>query len=136
MPEQPLQQVCVSLPPNLITRLQQGAVQSDRTLGGMIRHLVAEWARATPSPEGPRAWGEPVPSVAATPEGIREGKARLADLEQERQRIKERQRRWSDTAADGARLDRLNLEIGITEQRIRLAEQMMRPSNGKGPNDV
>jgi hypothetical protein len=45
MPE-PLQQVNVSLPPNLVALVQLHAARTDRTLGGMIRHVVAEWARS------------------------------------------------------------------------------------------
>ena len=52
MPE-PLQQVNVSLPPSLVALVQRHAAQTDRTLGGMIRHLVAEWARGEGAPEGP-----------------------------------------------------------------------------------
>jgi hypothetical protein len=44
MPE-PLQQVNVSLPAALVAFIQRQAAQSDRTMGGMIRHLVAEAAR-------------------------------------------------------------------------------------------
>jgi len=51
MPE-PLQQVNVSLPPSLVALVQRHAAQTDRTLGGMIRHLVAEWARREAPPEG------------------------------------------------------------------------------------
>ena len=44
MPE-PLQQVNVSLPAALVAFIQRQAAQTDRTMGGMIRHLVAEAAR-------------------------------------------------------------------------------------------
>jgi hypothetical protein len=52
MPE-PLQQVNVSLPVALVAFIQRRAAQTDRTMGGMIRHLVAEWARREAAPEGP-----------------------------------------------------------------------------------
>ena len=51
MPE-PLQQVNVSLPAALVAFIQRQAAQTDRTMGGMIRHLVAEAARREASPEG------------------------------------------------------------------------------------
>jgi len=50
MPE-PLQQVNVSLPAVLIAFIQRQAAQTDRTIGGMIRHLVAEAARREVPPE-------------------------------------------------------------------------------------
>ena len=50
MPE-PLQQVNVSLPAALVAFIQRQAAQTDRTIGGMIRHLVAEAARREPSQE-------------------------------------------------------------------------------------
>jgi hypothetical protein len=136
MPE-PLQQVCVSLPPSLIVRLQQGAVQTDRTLGGMIRHLVSEWARATPLPEGgfPDAVTSPYPAVKADATSIAEAKIQLGELEQERERILQKQRRWSDTAADGTALDQLNLRIDLFRKNITMAERMMpRRRNGGDTN--
>ena len=51
MPE-PLQQVNVSLPAALVAFIQRQAAQTDRTMGGMIRHLVAEAARREVAPEG------------------------------------------------------------------------------------
>ena len=51
MPE-PLQQVNVSLPAALVAFIQRQAAQTDRTIGGMIRHLVAEAARRQAPPEG------------------------------------------------------------------------------------
>ena len=51
MPE-PLQQLNVSLPAALVAFIQRQAAQTDRTMGGMIRHLVAEAARREAPPEG------------------------------------------------------------------------------------
>ena len=51
MPE-PLQQVNVSLPAALVAFIQRQAAQTDRTMGGMIRHLVAEAARREAPPQG------------------------------------------------------------------------------------
>jgi hypothetical protein len=131
MPE-PLQQVCVSLPPNLVTLVQQHAAQTDRTIGGMIRHVVAEWARTQPRPEGgfPDAFAPPVPAVKPAVQSIAEAKVRLDELKQERERIKRRQQLRSDTAADGARLDRLNAEIEVFGKHIAMAERMMPANEG------
>ena len=52
MPE-PLQQVNVSLPAALVAFIQRQAAQTDRTMGGMIRHVVAEWARHEAPTQGP-----------------------------------------------------------------------------------
>ena len=49
---EPLQQVNVSLPSALVAFIQRQAAQTDRTMGGMIRHLVAEAARREAPPEG------------------------------------------------------------------------------------
>jgi len=54
MPE-PLQQVNVSLPSTLVPFIQRQAAQTDRTMGGVIRHLVAEAARRYAQPEAPFA---------------------------------------------------------------------------------
>ena len=50
MPE-PLQQVNVSLPAALVAVIQRQAAHTDRTMGGMLRHLVAEAARREAPPE-------------------------------------------------------------------------------------
>jgi len=49
----PLQQVNVSLPAALVAFIQRQAAQTDRTMGGMVRHLVAEAARRESPPEEP-----------------------------------------------------------------------------------
>jgi hypothetical protein len=94
MPD-PLQQICVSLPPNLVALVQRHASESDRTIGGTIRHVVAEWARSRPPAETgfSDAFAPPVPGVPATPEAIAAAKERLAALRQEQEQIRRRKGR-------------------------------------------
>ena len=51
MPE-PRQQVNVSLPAALVAFVQRQAAHTDRTMGGMIRHVLTEWARREMPLEG------------------------------------------------------------------------------------
>jgi hypothetical protein len=132
---EPLQQVCVSLPPNLIALLQRHATATDRTLGGMVRHIVSEWARGQPPPSQhptfPDALTTPIARIAATPDGIAEGNARIARLERELEQISRRQRLRSDTAGDEDRKGAIYGELKILRQDIELAEKMMpRSANG------
>jgi hypothetical protein len=133
MPD-PLQQVCVSLPPSLVALVQQHAAQTDRTIGGMIRHVVSEWARSQPRPETvgfSDAFAPPVPAVQATPEAIAAAKERLAELRDEQVKIRRRKARWEATVSDDARLDRLIAETEVLGKRIAAAERMLpRSSNG------
>ena len=125
MPE--FEQFNVLLPENLAGFLRREAAKRDFTLSGLLRHLVAEAARAEPRPEGgffPNEFAPPVAAVKADAQSIAEAKVHLGELQQERERIKRRQQLWSDTAADGARLDRLNAEIEVFGKRITAAERM------------
>ena len=127
MPE-PLQQVCVSLPPNLVALVQRHASQTDRTLGGMIRHVVSEWARCQPQPEGVFP-ARMLPSVAANSQAIAEAKQRIAAMRKEQAQIRRRKRTHGTTVGEDTRADEINFEIEITNKAIAMAERMM-PSNG------
>jgi hypothetical protein len=133
MPE-PLQQVCVSLPPNLVALVQRHASESDRTIGGMIRHVVAEWARSQPRAGTgfSDAFAPPVPGVPATVEGIAAAKDRVAKLRQEQEQLRRRKARWQTTIDEDTRVDRLVAEIEIMDKRIALAEKMMPRSRNGG----
>jgi hypothetical protein len=47
-----LQQMKLSLPPDLLAYVQQQAALTDRTPSGMIRPWIAEQRRREPPPEG------------------------------------------------------------------------------------
>jgi hypothetical protein len=129
MPE-PLQQVCVSLPPNLVALVQQHASVTDRTLGGMIRHVVSEWARSQPLPDGaPTFPARVLPSVAANPQAIAEAKARVTAMREEQAQIRRKKKIHGTTVAEDTRADEINFEIDLLTKRIALAEKMM-PTNG------
>jgi hypothetical protein len=131
-------QMKLSLPPELAAYVHEQAARNDRTPSGQIRAWISERRRREPPPEGapvfPDALAPAVPGVKPDGRSIAEAKVRLGELEAERDRIKQKQRRWSDTAADGARLDRLNAEVELFRKNIATAQRMM-PSNG-GQNAV
>jgi hypothetical protein len=128
MPD-PLQQICVSLPPNLIALVQRHASGSDRTIGGTIRHIVAEWARGQPPPEGVLTFPT-LPGVPGTVEGIAEAKGRITAMRQEQDRIRRKKSVYGTTVDEDTRHDRLNVEIGITNVRIAMAERLVKPNGG------
>jgi hypothetical protein len=131
-----LVQLKLSLPPDLAAYVHQQAARTDRTPSGIIRHWIAEAQRREPPPEGPRTWGKELPGVAANPQAVAEAQERVAKLREEQAKIRRKQlHTFGTTASEDERFNELTGEIGITEQRIRLAEQMMRPTSG-GPNDV
>jgi hypothetical protein len=130
MPE-PLQQITTSLPPALIALVQRHAAQTDRTLGGTIRHIVAEWARSQPPPEGVFDFPT-LPAVEATPEAIAAAKARVAAMRQEQARIRRKKTTHGTTVDEDAKADRFIDEIATMEQRIALAEKMMPRSRNGG----
>jgi hypothetical protein len=109
------------------------ATRRDYTVSGLLRHFVAEAARAeAPAPPRfPDAFAPPVPSVKPTAEAIAEAQKHLADRRQERDRITRRlgAKTPSGSAADGNRLDRLNLEIELIAKGIEQAERVL-PRNG------
>jgi hypothetical protein len=131
MPE-PLQQVCVSLPPNLIELVLRHASVTDRTLGGMIRHVVSEWARSHPSPTGAPVFpvGPTIPGFSQTPEGIAQAKEYIAKLREELRRIRHRQKIHADDASDEDRAARINFELDVVSKGIDMATRMP-PSNGE-----
>jgi hypothetical protein len=130
MPE--FEQFNVLLPEDLAGFLRREATKRDFTISGLLRHYVSEAHRAAPregAPTFPDALAPAVPAVKPDGRSIAEAKAHLGELEAERERIKQRQRRWSDTAADGARLDRLNAEVELFRKNIASAQRML-PRNG------
>jgi hypothetical protein len=86
----PYETMKISLPSDLASYVRRAAGREDRTISGLIRRLVAEAARLEAPPAAPKNVLQHVP---ATSEGIAEGKARLAALEQRRDAIVARSRR-------------------------------------------
>lgn len=73
------------------------------------------------------AWPPALPNVEHNPTSIAEGRALIEQMRQEQMRI-ERLRRTNDaSAADDTKHLRLASDIVTLEQRIEIAERMMRP---------
>jgi hypothetical protein len=128
MPD-PLQQVCVSLPPSLVALVQQHAAQTDRTIGGMIRHVVSEWARSQPPREG--VFNFPtLPGVPATVEGVRAAEERIDAMRKEQDQIRRKKKIHGTSVDEDARHDQLHFMIELTLSRLAAAQRQLRPSNG------
>src|SRR6516162_2968221 len=119
-----LQQVIVMLPEPLVAFLKRAAEREDRTISGALRHIVSEAARAEPPPEGVFDFPT-LPGVPATPEGIAAAKARVAAMREEQAKIRRKKKVHGTTVDEDTRHDRLHVEIGITNERIALAEKAM-----------
>jgi hypothetical protein len=131
-----LQQVIVMLPEPLVAFLKRAATREDRTLSGVLRHLVSEAARTEPPPQTgfSDAFAPPVPSVPATVEGIAAAKERLAKLRHEQAQIRRRKARWQTTVDEDTRIDRLVAEIEIMGKQIAMAERFVKPGANGGTN--
>jgi hypothetical protein len=126
-----LQQVIVMLPEPLTAFLKRAAEREDRTLSGVLRHLVSEAARVEPPPAG-APWvppGPTIPGVAATPEGIAQAKEHIAALLEEQKQLHRRKRVSGTTVAEDTRADQITMIVGVMGQRIASAEKML-PRNG------
>jgi hypothetical protein len=123
---EPLTQINVSLPPTLLDFLKSEAAHQDRTIGGMVRHYVAEAYRAAGSPTRRHAV-PPLPQVKPTPESIAEGRARLAHLEEKCAQIDRRRKSRTEntSAVEDTTQDKMMLEIDYLRKGITMAERMM-----------
>jgi hypothetical protein len=132
-----LQQLKITLPPDLLAYVQEAAARTDRTPSGMVRHWISEQKRREPPPEATPVFANSitVAPVALTPAGVVEGRARIVSLEREIEKRRARQQRHADVAGDEDRIGEILLEIDIIRKGIDMATRMMRPNN-RGPNDV
>ena len=125
------QQFNVLLPENLAGFLKREAAKRDFTISGLLRHYVSETCRAAPAEGVP--WGETIPPIPPTVQGIAEGRERITKLRDELQKIRHRQRIHADTGADEDRAVRINFEIETIRKQIDLVTRML-PSNGGSQN--
>ena len=115
-----MQQVTLSLTPELIAFVEREAEQESRSVAGQIRHLVVQAARRAGAPTAP-AW--PVRPHLTTPEEIAAAEARLSEHEREIARlaaIKGIKR----MPADDDRLRALRDEVYTLEKEITMAKRM------------
>jgi hypothetical protein len=129
---EPLIQMKLSLPSDLIAYVKQAAARNDRTPSGMIRFWIVEQKRREPPAEGV-PWGETIPPIPPTVQGTAEGRERITKLRDELQKIRHRQRIHADTGADEDRAVRINFEIETIRKQIDLVTRML-PSNGGSQN--
>jgi hypothetical protein len=126
-----LVQMKLSLPPELAAYVQDQAARADRTPSGQVRHWISELRRREPRAEG--VFNFPtLPGVPATPEGIAAAKARVAAMREEQARIRRKKKVHGTTVDEDTRHDRLHVEIGMTNERIALAEKAMPRSRNGG----
>jgi hypothetical protein len=127
-------QISVTLPPPLRPFIEQQAEADGRTLSGMIRVWVTEkakslgWTNGTAAPWPPPA---PIPEVISTAESIAEGRAVLATLTAERDRLAMAERaQFGLMPQHEARLRAVRDYIHTLERRLEVAERLMEPSHG------
>lgn len=126
MNDGPFETINISLPSQLLVFLRAAAAREDRTISGQVRHLIAQAARLAPPPSPPPR--KALEHVQHTREGIADGKARLAALEQSRAEILQRHRRSLQEpapAADDLRLRELIGEIDWLKSAITMAERFV-----------
>jgi hypothetical protein len=130
-----LQQLKITLPPDLLAYVQEQASRSDRTASGQVRHWIAEQKRREPPAERigvSDAFAPPVPAVPATVEGVAAARERLAALRDEEQKLRKRKSRWETTIDEDSRVDRIVAEVEVLSKRIAAAERMLpRPNGGQ-----
>ena len=125
------EEIKVSLPPALAAFVKRKAKDTDHTTSGLIRHFVAEAARAEPPPTPSFPVLENVPH---TPAGVAAARARQAAKREELARLEQRRRSPRGgplSADDDMRASRLSHEIAIIDDQIAMAERFLpRPANG------
>jgi hypothetical protein len=117
-------QITVALSPELVSFLERAADRDSRSISGQVRHLVVQAARAAgarPEPSWP-----PVrqPPPLNTAEEVAAARARLAELERERDRLDRRQNSVNFLPKDDERFRYLRDECANLKRDLRLAGEM------------
>jgi hypothetical protein len=117
-----MQQVTLSLTPELIAFVEREAELESRSIAGQIRHLVVQAARRAGAPTAP-AW--PVRPQVNAPEEIAAAEARLAEHEREITRLASI-KGIDRMPADDDRLRALRDEVVTLGKEIEMAKRMGR----------
>jgi hypothetical protein len=121
-----LEQISITLPPEVRAFHERAAERDSRSLSGQIRHLCVEAARRNGAANG-TPWPPPLPNVDSTRESIDAAKIQLAEWTREHDRLvaKERAEGWRFCGQDMDRKCWLQETIATFTPRIEIAERMM-----------